>query len=80
MTWWKVIVLGQQRNRVRARQIVETLRRESAQVHQVLDQERELSYAKSDRIEEIEDRVKTIDKAIAWMEEQISAFLAGKSE
>jgi phosphate uptake regulator len=36
------------------------------------------SHPKSDRIKEIEDRIKIIDRAIEWMEKQIAAYLSGK--
>jgi hypothetical protein len=58
--------------------MIEALRSETVTVREALDEERIYSHPKSDRIKEIEERIKIIDRAIEWMEKQIAAYLSGK--
>jgi hypothetical protein len=78
MVYWKVVVLDLQGDRKRAREMIEERRGETAKVRATLDEERSYSYPKSDRIKEIEERIKIIDRAIEWMEKQIAAYISGK--
>jgi hypothetical protein len=72
MVRWKVVTLDHQHDLRRAQAEIDTLRAEIHQIEPQISAELLLSSPKSDRVEELTDRVKAISKATTWMEERLN--------